>query len=118
MPGKEYYLEEIEKEFASAREALKIGNDGKARVCARRAVGHALEWYLTKFPGEGWGMDAMTRLVKLKEDKSFPEEIREAAARLTARISGQFTYPYKTNPEEDAGIIVDYVRKMMDNGSD
>lgn len=64
MPGKDYYFKKIEKEFASAREALKIGNDGKARVCARRAVGYATEWFLTKFPGDGWGMDAMTRLAK------------------------------------------------------
>ncbi|MGA2624522.1 MAG: hypothetical protein ABSF91_11755 [Bacteroidota bacterium] len=117
MPGKEYYFEKIESEFASAHEALKIGNEGRARVCARRAVGHAIEWFLTKFPGEGWGTDAMTRLVRLREDKGFPEDIHEAAARLTARVSGQFTHPYKINPEEDARIIVDYVRKMMDDGS-
>ena len=118
MPGKEYYSERIETEFASAREALELGNDGKVRVCARRAVGHAIEWFLTKFSGEGWGSDAMTRLTRLRDDKSFPQEIRDAAARLTARITGQFTYPHKTNPEEDAVIIVGYVRKMMEDGSD
>ena len=33
--------QEIESELRQAREALADGNDGKARVCARRAVGKA-----------------------------------------------------------------------------
>ena len=37
-PGLMRSTELIEQELATAEAALKIGNDGKARVCARRAV--------------------------------------------------------------------------------
>ena len=38
----------IEKELTAAEAALKIGNEGKIRVCARRAVGLADEVWLAK----------------------------------------------------------------------
>ena len=38
----------IEQELAEAEEALKIANEGKIRVCARRAVGLADEVWLAK----------------------------------------------------------------------
>ncbi|MBI3365403.1 MAG: hypothetical protein HY033_10880, partial [Ignavibacteriae bacterium] len=82
MPNKEYYFEQIEKELATAREALKIGNAGKARVCARRAAGQALTWLMTKYPRSDWGKDALGQLSCVKDDAAFPREVRDAAVRL------------------------------------
>ncbi|MFI5252405.1 MAG: hypothetical protein ACHQQQ_08250 [Bacteroidota bacterium] len=113
MPTKEYYLEQIEKEFATARKALSDGNTGMARVCARRATGAAISWYLSKNPKNGWKSDAMNLLSNLKNDSQFPEEIRGAAARLTTKISEKFTYPFSTDPISDAKIITDYITRLM-----
>ena len=38
----------IEQELTAAEAALKAGNDGKARVCARRAVALASEAWLER----------------------------------------------------------------------
>lgn len=116
MPSKEYYLEQIDKELAGARTALKAGNDGKARVCVRRAVGQAIAWFLSKNPKQGWGVDAMTQLNSLKLDPDFPSDVRDAAVRLTTKISDQFTYPFSTNPLSDGTVIIDFIRTKM--GSD
>jgi hypothetical protein len=113
MPAKEYYLEHIEQEFAVAREALNVGNDGKARVCARRAVGQAITWLLSKHPRDGWSADAMSQLKKLQDDVSFPKEVRDAAVRLTTKISERFTYPFSTDPLADAKIIIDHIEQIM-----
>jgi hypothetical protein len=113
MPAKEYYFEQIEKEFATAREALKAGNDGKARVCTRRAAGQAITWFLASHPRQGWGRDAMNQLLQLKDDASFPLEIRDAAVRLTTKISVRFTYPFTTNPIDDARLIINHIEKVM-----
>src|SRR5207253_7822279 len=43
-------LEQIEKELAMAEAALREANEGKARVCARRAVALAAEASLERFP--------------------------------------------------------------------
>ena len=114
MPPKEYYLELIEKEFSTAQEALKIGNDGKARVCARRAAGQAITWFLSEHPNAEWGRDAMTQLLHLKDDPAVSQEIRDAALRLTTKISGRFIYSFSSDPIADAGLIVDYFRKRME----
>ena len=70
MPQREFYLERIEKEFAAARAAQAAGNEGKARVCARRAAGEALSWYRTVFPQDGWRNDALGMIAALKDDSS------------------------------------------------
>ena len=38
-----YNLEKINLEFQTAEKAIYEGNEGKARVCARRAVGFAIQ---------------------------------------------------------------------------
>lgn len=113
MPSKEHYLELIEKEFSTAAEARRIGNEGKARVCARRAAGHAVEWYLSEHPQTGWGISTMTRLAHVHDDRAFPEPIRDAAARLTAKISRNFTYAITSDPDADARLIVDHFKRML-----
>ena len=114
MPSKEYYFEQIEKEFAAAREALQSGNDGKARVCSRRAAGHAIRWFLERHSEKKWGADAMNQLSHLRDDASFPVNVRDAATRLTTKISDRFTYPFTTNPIDDAQCIITHISTLME----
>ena len=113
VPNQEYYLAQIDHELATAREATNTGNEGKARVCARRAAGQAITWFLSRYPREGWGADAMTQLLHLKTDAEFPEEVRNAAERLTTKISERFTYPFTSHPINDATIIIDAIIERM-----
>jgi hypothetical protein len=114
MPAKEYYLEQIEKELATAREAQRSGNDGKVRVCARRAAGQAITWYLSRYPHPAWGPDALTQLKQLKDDPSFSQASRDAAMRLTSKVSEHFTYQFSTHPLDDADIIIHEVKRLME----
>jgi hypothetical protein len=116
MPTNEYYLEQIERELAAGRSARAEGNDGKTRVCARRAAGRALSWLLERAPRAGWGADAMRQLQASASEPAFPAEVREAAARLSARITGNFAYPATADPLEDAGIIIRHVRAAVKGG--
>ena len=118
MPTREYYLEQIGKELVAARDALNIGNDGKARVCARRAAGQAITWFISRNIRQGWGADAMNQLLHLIDDLSFPQEVRDAAVRLTTKISERFTYPFTTSPIEDARLIIDSITFLMDQHAD
>ena len=114
MRSKEFFVEQIEKEFANACEALNAGNDGKARVCARRAAGQAITWYVSKHPRTDWRQDAMSQLEGLKNDEAFPQNVRDAALRLTAKISLTFEYPFSTNPIDDAKIIIEAITEIME----
>ena len=113
MPTKDHYFDQIDKEFATAREAMNAGNAGKARVCARRAAGQAISWFLTKHTRPSWGLDALSQLTHLKDDQVFPEEIRNAAIRLTTRISDRFTYPFTADPIEDAQLIIKHIEQLL-----
>lgn len=44
----------IEQELAAAEVAWKDGNEGKARVCARRAVSLVTETWLAGLPNPLW----------------------------------------------------------------
>lgn len=116
MPTRERYLELIDKEFSDARTALKEGNEGRVRVCARRAAGQAIAWFLSAEPRTGWGTDAMRQLERLRDEPEFPPEVREAARRLTTKISEKFTYPFATDPLADAGLIVAHLRACVEGG--
>jgi uncharacterized protein (UPF0147 family) len=117
MAEREYYFEQIEREFGLARKALHAGNDGMGRVCARRAAGQAITWFLTVHHKPGWGTDAMSQLQHLSKDATFPEEVRTAASRLTTKISDKFIYPFTTNPIDDATLVIAHITRVMDEAT-
>lgn len=108
---KEIAQQQIQKEFATANHAQSIGNEGMVRVCARRAAGVAVAFWLQSNPRTGWGVDAMNQLRSLALDEMTPHEVRDAAQRLTTRITEQFTSAFLTNPIDDANIIINYLMK-------
>lgn len=102
-------MRKIEKEFVIAAQAQRVGNDGMVRVCARRAAGTAIGFWLGSHPHPEWGVDAMTQLRSLQTDSSTPETVRKAAERLTTKITEQFTAPFATDPLADARLIITHL---------
>ena len=96
----------IEQELAAAEAALRDNNDGKARVCARRAVAHATEAWLARLPLPRWRRDAMEHLRQIQQDESFPLPIRQAAERLSTSVTRQHAAPFTTDPVADAKFII------------
>lgn len=105
---KEAALALIEKEFSHAVQAAGEGNNGMVRVCARRASGVAIRFWLQQHPRKFWGMDAMNQLRNVHLDQSVPLVVRSAARRLTQRITEEFDSPRKFDPVEDSRLIVNH----------
>jgi hypothetical protein len=99
----------IVQELATAQAAQQDGNDGKARVCARRAVALATEAWLTRLPIPRWRGDAMAHLRQIQQDESFPLPIRQAAERLSTPVTHQHIAPFTTDPVADARLIIAYL---------
>lgn len=95
--------DQIESELQQAREAQLTGNPGLARVCARRAAGIAIRKWL------GQAGDAMKQLGRLQADQRMPENVREAARRLSTKVQLDHTLPFESDPIEDARVIIEYV---------
>jgi hypothetical protein len=95
-------------EMAEARAMQAAGNIGRARTCARRAVGMMLRKTIGIGPGaRNYAPAFILALRKLAEDCSLPEEVRAAAARLVDRSRPDRTSASE-NPVQDAEIIFRY----------
>ena len=110
---KEAVLGLIEKEFVQAAQAESEGNSGMVRVCARRAAGIAIRYWLQQLPRKFWGMDAMNQLRNVHLDQSVPQGVRSAARRLTARITSEFEPQQKSNPVEDSKLIISHFLEQV-----
>ncbi|MGD2163071.1 MAG: hypothetical protein PVI81_04075 [Anaerolineales bacterium] len=103
----------ISDELAIAQKSREQGNEGRARVCARRAAGWAVESIYV--PDQGQSLpdaNAYRFLIWFKECERFPQNLREAAGRLTARVDKDFKLPFKQDPIDDAKMIVDWIMSV------
>ena len=96
-------------EMAEARAVQAEGNIGRARTCARRAVGMAMREKLGLGAARSdYASTFINGLYRLAEDQNFPEEVRAAAARLVDRSKPDRTSA-AINPVEDAEIILKFL---------
>ncbi len=104
-----------EEEMAEARTALASGEIGRARTCARRAVGMVIQTTLGLGFGSGFYastyIEALRRMV---DDARFPENVRQAATRLVDR-SNKEKQSASTNPVQDAEMILELLAKLRLN---
>ena len=106
------WVDDVRLEMTRAEEALHGGNLGKARTSARRAVGIAVTEWQRKLPDRYYGPDFVRQLRALAQDLGIPGEVRDAADRLHARVSADFTSP-SMNPVEDARVIISFVLERL-----
>ena len=84
---------DIKTEFEKADRARLRGNEGQARVCARRAAGIAAREYLVRQGTLVRTPSAYDVLQLVAADVDVPASIRESAARLTLRVDEEFRLP-------------------------
>ncbi|HVZ38208.1 MAG TPA: hypothetical protein VHI13_02950 [Candidatus Kapabacteria bacterium] len=103
-------------EIAMGQAARAEGNDGRVRVCARRAVGIFLQTIAPHLPADP-GTHAMANLRMVAESEWLPAAVRDAAARLLggARSIAAGT-PWSTDPLGDAVTIINHYVRSVDIG--
>jgi HEPN domain-containing protein len=104
--GEAAWMEQIDRELGRAVAARGRGNEGQARVCARRAAGAAISHCLGTETGRPEGANVYDLLRWLHGEQAFRQEIRQAAARLTVRVTEQFELPHPEDPLEDAVTLI------------
>lgn len=93
---------EIESEFERAAQARGRGNEGQARVCARRAAGIAAREYLTRRGIRPPSVSAYDLLNLLKEDTLLSPDLKLIANHLTVRVTEEFKLPVDVDLVEEA----------------
>ena len=84
---------EVQTEFDRAAQARARGNEGQARVCARRAAGIAIREYLTRQAIRPPSTSAYDLLNLIKEDASLSPDLKRIADHLTLRVTEEFKLP-------------------------
>ena len=92
---------EIESELENAERARQAGNEGRARVCARRAAGIAARDFLARQGIRLRDRSALTALRSLAEFPGLAPDLRTCALHLVTRVTVEFTLPV------DADLIAD-----------
>ncbi len=96
---------EIQFELDSAAAAQKEGNHGKARVCARRAVGKAfvMTEYYTQLIRP---VSANESLKLISDNNGLAPDVRDAARRLSTSVAEAETAQVSKEPVMDALVII------------
>ena len=97
----------IRRELEDADQARIDGNEGRARVCARRAAGWAVSFTRSLNEEREIEANAYEMLQWLAQQADTEEAVRSAATRLTVRVSLDHTLPFPEDPLEDARMIVE-----------
>ena len=86
-------LPALQAEFDRAEQARAKGNEGQARVCARRAAGIAIREYFARNGTRIPSASAVDLLNVLKEDPRLPAGLETIAEHLTMRVTEEFKLP-------------------------
>ena len=88
---------EIEAEFERAEQARERGNEGQARVCARRAAGIAVREYLTRHGIRPPSLSAYDLLNLVKGDPQISPPLKKIANHLTLQVTEEFKLPVEAD---------------------
>jgi hypothetical protein len=95
----------FENELQMAAEARARGNEGQARVCARRASGVVVREYFLRHGISSRVSSAFDLLRALLDIPELPEEARQAAEHLTLRVNEEFKLPVNADLVEEARTL-------------
>jgi hypothetical protein len=96
----------IEAEFVHAHYSRAKGNEGRARVCARRAAGLAIGIFFEQCMSKSPPKSAYSLLQWFSQREEIPEHLKLSAQRLTERVTPEYKLPHNEDPIEDAQRIV------------
>lgn len=102
---------EIDAELEKAAQARQRGNEGQARVCARRAAGIAIREYLARRGVRPPSASAYDLLNLIKDDTHLPSSLKVIADHLTVRVTEEFKLPLQVDLVADAKDFCDELLK-------
>lgn len=102
---------QIETELEKAQQARTRGNEGQARVCARRAAGMAIREYLLRRGTHSPSVSAYDLLNLIKDDPLFSPDMKLIADHLTVRVTEEFKLPINVDLVAEAKRFCDELLK-------
>ncbi len=104
--------EEIQNEFAQAQKARADGNEGQARVRARRAAGIAIRDYLVRNGIRPPSRSAHDLLNLIKDSSALPPDLKRVADHLTLHVTEEFKLPIEADLIAESKSLCDWLMKQ------
>jgi hypothetical protein len=96
-------------EMDEGKSSRARGNEGRARVCFRRAAGWAIATLRPGYqPSSGMG-NALEALRWFRDEARYDPELRGCARRLTTRLRSDHSLPFEEDPQADAERLLAFV---------
>jgi HEPN domain-containing protein len=106
---------EINAELEKAEQARARGNEGQARVCARRAAGIAIREYLTRQGIRPPSVSAYDLLNQIKSDPCLSPNLQLIAEHLTLRVNEEFKLPVNADLVAEARTFCEELLRPNEN---
>lgn len=100
---------QVQEELLLAKQSRLEGNEGRARVCARRAAGAAAQAYLQRKDPHYKKENAIQSLLELEEDSQIPERVRSALGWLLTRVNEDHSFPGEVDLITEAAVVIQYL---------
>jgi hypothetical protein len=100
---------QIQEELLLAKQSRKEGNEGRARVCARRAAGAAVIDLNLRQGMPSTPDNAYQSLIAFQKREGLPDRIRLALTRLIRRVDENHHLPPGVDLIDEAAILINYL---------
>lgn len=100
-----------QQELQQACSARKSGNEGMARVCARRAAGIAVRDYLLRLDKNRTGLNNYEILLDESVRKVLPASLTKSLDHLTMRVDENYNLPAEIDLLSEAEYVISELSK-------
>lgn len=112
------WQEQVQTELEQALASRESGNEGRARVSARRAAGKAVYAYRRQvLSRDEPTLSAITMLRWLARFVGASVELQASAQRLVEHVGENHQLPHDQDPIEDAQTIISFVTHAIESRS-
>lgn len=115
MANRPKWEQQFQEEINLAKKARASGNEGMARVCARRAAGIVAGEFLQNHYHIDLGPNAIDQLRYLASNPEVPDIIRSTAEHFLVRVLPDHSFPIDADLIADAYWLKDKLHISGDN---
>jgi len=99
---------QIKEELLLAKQSRLEGNEGRARVCARRAAGAAVKEYLEREGITDKQENAIQSLIILEQLEKLPTRVQKAVSLLVQRVNLDHNLPPEVDLIHEAEVVIQF----------
>lgn len=100
---------QIQEELLLAKQSRIEGNEGRARVCARRAAGAAAQGYIRQAGIGDKTENVLESLSVMKRELNLPERVEKAIDCLLLKVDPDYNLPLDVDLISEAETVIEFI---------